>query len=716
MDLNPLAVELCKVALWLEAHSPGEPLNFLDHHIKCGNAIVGFVRREELERGVPDEAFATLTGDDKDLAAHFRRKNKDERAGKSQIPLNLAPELQAQLDQILTRHREISNLPEKDPAEIEAKKRRYEQFASGPDAWHLAQLAAIPIAQFYTPKTEATKAHLLTDEAFRDYLAGKAAPRADALGAARALAERKRFFHWFLQFPEIIARGGFDCILGNPPYLWGQALSSSFGQSFCGYVKWAYAPAGLTDLVVYFLRRMGALVSSGGNIAFISTNSIKDGDNRRGGLDQLLLKGAEITMVVRGTQWPGVANLVVSLVCIHNGRWLGQRLIDARPAKQISSYFEEMSELETDPQDLRENEDRVFQGSILLGDGFLIEKGETEALLRKCKNKEVLLPFLNGDELNNLPQISPSKYAISFRDWSLAKAGEYPELLRILEERVKPERLKQKDAGGHEYWWRFLRPRPELYARISQLPACIVSTKTTKHLCFTRTQATATFSQSLNIFTTDRWEHFSILQSTLHEIWARKYTRTHVTRLAYSPTDCFANFPLPKDQWHTASAQLAAIGEHYHEHRSALMLRLWLGLTDIYNLFHDRDLTPAEVARVSKKPAEAEAGYESILQLRALHRELDEAVLAAYGWTGQVALGHDFHEVETLPENDRVRYTISPAARKELLRRLLALNHQRAAEEKAQAATTPKPAKNPRKPKSNPNDLGLQIEGELPLS
>lgn len=91
-------------------------------------------------------------------------------------------------------------------------------------------------------------------------------------------------------------------------------------------------------------------------------------------------------------------------------------------------------------------------------------------------------------------------------------------------------------------------------------------------------------------------------------------------------------------------------------------------------------------------------------------------MLAAYGWAGQVALGHDFHEVETLPENDRVRYTISPAARKELLRRLLALNHQRAAEEKAQASSTPKPAKKPRKLKSNPNDLGLQIEGELPLS
>ena len=117
---------------------------------------------------------------------------------------------------------------------------------------------------------------------------------------------------------------------------------------------------------------------------------------------------------------------------------------------------------------------------------------------------------------------------------------------------------------------------------------------------------------------------------------------------------------------------MADIGERYHEHRRAFMRQLWLGLTDIYNLFHTRDLTPAQVAKVSKKSQEdAEAGYQGILELRRLHRELDEAIRDAYGWHS-LDLGHDFHEVETLPENDRVRYTISPMARKEVLRRLLA--------------------------------------------
>lgn len=74
VDYNPLAVELCKVALWLEAHNPGQPLDFLDHHIKNGNAIVGYVRRDDLERGVPDEAFATIPEDDKEVELSFESK------------------------------------------------------------------------------------------------------------------------------------------------------------------------------------------------------------------------------------------------------------------------------------------------------------------------------------------------------------------------------------------------------------------------------------------------------------------------------------------------------------------------------------------------------------------------------------------------------------------------------------------------------------------
>jgi len=246
---------------------------------------------------------------------------------------------------------------------------------------------------------------------------------------------------------------------------------------------------------------------------------------------------------------------------------------------------------------------------------------------------------------------------------------------------------------------------------IASLSRCFAAARTTKHLNFSSTPTDRIFTDSLYVFTTDRWDQYALVQSTIHEVWARKYSGALETRLRYSPSDCFETFAFPAGQWQHPNPELAAIGERYHERRRDLMLRLWLGLTDIYNLFHAPDLD-ARLDKLQKRtktgdwqtaeniPPEHRATASSltqtqardgILQLRALHRQLDQAVLTAYGWHEQgsdgpaIDLGHDFQQVETLPENDRTRYTITPAARKELLQRLLKLNHTRAAEEAAKA-------------------------------
>ena len=341
VDLNPLAVELCKVALWLEAHNPGQPLNFLDHHIKCGNAIVGFVKREEVDKGIPNAAFTTMPGDDKEVANHWRKTNKKDLLDRLKGQMVLAPAIQHQLDAILSQWNTLSDLPEITPADIEAKKSRFLAFAASPDAWLLNQIAAIPIAQFYIPKTPDNSHKFIADAEFRRYWAGTQTPQGQATAMAWATAHRNRFFHWFLEFPEIIARGGFDCILGNPPYLGGQALSGTYGHGFCEYVKWKYQPTGLSDLVVYFVRRIFDLLKPAGFTAFITTNSIKDGDVRKDGLDQIVSQGGQINMAVRGIKWPGRANLVVSLVGLHKGSWSGRCVLDGREVPTINAFFED---------------------------------------------------------------------------------------------------------------------------------------------------------------------------------------------------------------------------------------------------------------------------------------------------------------------------------------------------------------------------------------
>jgi hypothetical protein len=149
---------------------------------------------------------------------------------------------------------------------------------------------------------------------------------------------------------------------------------------------------------------------------------------------------------------------------------------------------------------------------------------------------------------------------------------------------------------------------------------------------------------------------FLLLQNTFHEEWARSNGSTLETRMRYTPSDCFETFPFPE-----GTDSLEGIGERYYLHRQEIMQRRQEGLTKTYNRFHD----PNERA-------------EDIAALRALHAEMDRAVALAYGW-GDLDLAHGFHQTK-----QGTRYTISVAARQEVLGRLLALNHQRYAEEERQ--------------------------------
>ncbi|OCB01660.1 hypothetical protein BBC27_02825 [Acidithiobacillus ferrivorans] len=680
VDLNPLAVELCKVALWLEAHSPGEPLNFLDHHIKCGNAIVGFATREEAERGVPDEAFATMPGDDKDTAALLRKRNKQERKDHEAGQLPLSPSLQKQLDDILRGWRDLATLPEHTPDEIEAKKARYLAFSQSEDAWFLNQIAAIPIAQFYLPKAADNLQKFVTDATYRRYWKGEMSPQGQATAEAWVMAERKRFFHWFLEFPEIIGRGGFDCILGNPPYLGGNRIANRYGWPVAEYLKWAFYIDGNSDLVVSFLNRAFGLLRCSGSMAMIASQSIKEGTSRSDGLRRFLSANALIAFAKTNQRWPGRAATNVDLVAI----WRQPRgitsVLNERAVRSINSFLQEGVD-EDPPQTILSPQNRAFVGVALHGDGFVLEAAEAARVLEtdEC-NYKVVRPFLIGDDLNSRPDLSPSRFAIDFDDMDESEAMKYLVPYNIVRERVHPSRATNNRPTYKTYWWRFGERRINLHETIKSIPRYLVAAKTSKHLSFEFLRGMEfVLDQSLTVLPLTEDYEWCVVQSSIHEVWARRFSSNQGGTPRYNATTAFQNYPFPELSDLAPLETYGHICGNYSSVRETLRLLLWLGLTDIYNLFHTRDLTPAQVAKVSKKfVEEAEAGYQSILELRRLHRELDIAIRDAYGWT-DLNLGHDFHEVETLPENDRVRYTISPTARKEVLKRLLAENHRRAA-------------------------------------
>ena len=218
VDKNPLAVELCRVALWLEAHCAGKPLTFLDHHIRCGESLVGVLDLGVLEAGIPDEAFAPASTDAREAAGLLRKRNRSERRAleSGQLRLPLAPE--RVVDALGARHHDIEAIADDSPAAVREKKSRYDRLLADPARLRIAEACDLWTAAFfqrYTPEL-ATSSAAITTDTVTDRLAGRVHPQ--ALAAARALAERHRFFHWPLEFPDVFAEGGFDVVLSNPPW------------------------------------------------------------------------------------------------------------------------------------------------------------------------------------------------------------------------------------------------------------------------------------------------------------------------------------------------------------------------------------------------------------------------------------------------------------------------------------------------------------------
>ncbi|WP_376793272.1 Eco57I restriction-modification methylase domain-containing protein [Thermoflexus sp.] len=213
VDKNPLAVELCKVALWIESQVPGKPLTFLDHRIRVGDSLVGVLDLAALKEGIPDAAYEPAQGDDREVARALKRRNAEERAGQmSFFGAHLGDPRDA-LRQSAQEALEVEAIPDDTLEEIARKARRHQALQRSLDP--LRQAADLWTAAFFQEKKRGKPA--ITTDAVRRSLAGQPV-HGQVAGLAEALAQEHRFFHWPLEFPEVFAQGGFDVVLGNPPW------------------------------------------------------------------------------------------------------------------------------------------------------------------------------------------------------------------------------------------------------------------------------------------------------------------------------------------------------------------------------------------------------------------------------------------------------------------------------------------------------------------
>ena len=664
VDKNHLAVEMAKLSLWLETMQKDKPFTFLDHCLKTGDSLVG-VNLEQLKSWNLDTSEGTN--------------------------LNIGVDrLWGEVQSAIAQRLQIQSRPVNSPQDQQEKTYLLAQANA---RIHDLKVRADLLMAVYHSGLNKSDTEALRERMLNVANNGMSIPEADLKQLPHNLAT----FHWELEFPEVFfdsseradgvsqIRTGFHALVSNPPFMGSQKITGTWGEPYREYLidYLAYKTRGQADLCSYFFLRANKLVQSDGYLGLVATNTIAQGDTREVGLDQTVKppvmagkqteSASTIYRAVYSRKWEGSASLEVAYVWLKKGQWHGEYHLDDKTVTGITPYLTIPGKAVGKPNKLSANQNKSFQGSIVLGMGFVLTPEEAKILIgQNPRNKDVLFPYLNGQDLNNNPDQSPSRWVINFHDWALDEehdnpkkpkgrpyAADYPECLKIIREKVKPERDRNKRKVYRERWWHYAEKRPALYEAIANKDYVLVASRVTKFICHAKVNTEKVFDVATNVIPYDPQQGTNTVHSTIFEVWVRKYASSLETRVRYTLTDCFETFPFPE-----STSNLETIGETYYNHRQAIMQTHQEGLTKTYNRFHD----PVETS-------------EDIIKLRQLHVEMDYAVAQAYGWDDLLkgeGLNHDFHETK-----QGLRYTISESIRREILDRLLQLNFDRYAEEVA---------------------------------
>ncbi len=653
VDRNPVAVDLAKMSLWLVTLAREHPLTFLDHALRHGDSLVGLSRRQiETFDWKPDApSFAAIRiGRHVERITELRRQIREAGEETSDWALReFWDEAQHELDQV----RLFGDLA-------------VAAFFVGANA-KAREAKRLEFADAVTNGTAGTYT-LWLDELRH---------------AERPLVP----FHWQVEFPEVFdrQRSGFDVVVGNPPFAGKNMITGANGPSYTPFLLDRYPQTnGKSDLIGFFFRRAFALLSERGACGLIATNTIAQGDTRAAGLRFIAKNGGTIYSVRRRVKWPGSAAVIVSVVHVSRGK-TETLTIDDRPVTHISAFLNE-SWSSDDPHRLAGNAGLSFQGANIDGQGFLFADGDRGAhslsLMRQIvhanpRAREVIWPYLGGEEFNNTPDLRPARYVIRFGSRELDECQlRWPELVDIVHDSVLPFREKRPDNPQsrrlRQLWWRWHTERPSLDKAAAGLERLLVISRVSNAFAFAFLPNGIVCNEKTVVFPFASDAAFCVLQSRPHEGWARFFSATLKDDLQYTPSDCFETFPFP-ESWEDAP-DLEGAGQAYYDFRAALMIRNDQGLTKTYNRFHDPYESDPEIAR-----------------LRELHADIDRSVLAAYGWDDiptecEFVLDYEIDEEEWGSKKKPYRYRWPDEVRDEVLARLIALNAERAAEEQRSGA------------------------------
>jgi hypothetical protein len=654
VDRNPIAVDLGKLSLWLATLARDHAFTFVDHALRCGDSLVGLTRDQIV-------AFHWLPGREQDFITRSLLQSRLDSCERLRVEIREASD---DADILILRH----------------------LLRAADDALDDLRLAGdLVILAFLSGNSQRQRQEQRDRLAQQVWVWQQGGDSLPLRGLVYEMHTERHVvpFHWEIEFPEVFDREhpGFDAIVGNPPFLGAKEFGEVTPPAQLAFIKETFGQiAGKTDLIAYFFRRSWSLIRDRGAQGLIATNTLAQGDTHASGLLIIHRGGGVIYSATKRLRWPGPAAVIVSVVHIVKGDYLGQRTLNGKTAQRISTYLFERGPDEP-PSALFSNVGYAGKGVIPSGDGFVFgDDGEDRrwplSLAHELRLDPtyagVIKPFWGSREINASSNFVPLRYVIDLGDMTETELqARLPRIYSMLLERVKPEREKLTTQSGaqqaRKYWWQFTYRADALLEQIKQKPTMLGVGRHTHWLSVCRLPSDAVPSEALIAIAFDSYAAFNVLQSRVHETWARFFGSSLKDDLRYTPSDCFDTFPFPNG-W-VSNSSFEEIGREYYQFRGRVMVRNSEGLTKTYNRFHDPNERDPE-----------------ILRLRDLHGAVDRTVLDAYHWS-DIATDCEFLLDYDSDDDDGSgkkpwRYRWPDDVLEQVLARLLDLNAERTESER----------------------------------
>jgi hypothetical protein len=688
VDKNPMAVEMAKLSLWLITLQKNRPFTFLDHALRCGDSLLGVTSREQIE---------------------FLHLNPDKEA----VQLRTVSEIwRPLLAQAIAKRKElesftvndIQDLARKEALQAEAEEltrniKIAADYLIGEALAQAGKTGNLKVEDLSVLSGLVTDALEEPDERERENKLRQIREKAQRmLNAGKPEGQPAREpFHWALEFPEVFleedAPKGFSAIVGNPPFLHGSRVSSTFSREYLTFLLNSFSGTlGKADFCTYFMQKAFQAMTHFGYFGLVLTNSISEGQTMQAGTLQIVKKGGSFYRATKDIKWPGTASVYVHHLYTSKQATNIKPTIDGEPVLKIGPRLTEEKRI-SEPYELVANQERCFKGSELLGNFYLSDEEAAYLCSLGDEYSKIIRPFIGGRAYTSQIEREPDRRVLYLGDLDLEDAeATYPDAIKFLKNRFFSENSVKKDIPKRKKWWQFHRHRSTLYKQMKCLKRVLVRPNTSNMAWFEFGEVDWIYSNTLVIVLADDVANWAVLNSSIHEEFAVEYASRMKTDSRYNPSTCYAFFPFPDEAQKFKVKEQSSL---YVKTRQQTLDDREVGLSELYSLFHDPTQTDPDIQT-----------------LRDLHIQMDTAVAAAYGWH-DLTLNHDFHETK-----QGLRFTISEEARREVLDRLLELNHQCYAEEVAQGLHDKKKGKTKGKKKTTrkkqaPPTSKTATQGEL---